>query len=70
MVDEQLAAAIEQLSQLARAVVRVEAVLLLDPDPRQLAPLPRQLVAQPGELLLADEQLLAGSCPLFRVPIL
>jgi len=47
-----------------RAVVGVEAVLLLDSDPGQLAPLPRQLVAQAGVLLLAGEQLLAEGCPL------
>ena len=64
VVDEQLTAAIEQLRERARAVVGVEAVLLLDADPRQLASLARQLVAQPRVLLLADEQLLAGGRPL------
>jgi hypothetical protein len=65
VVDDELRAAVEQLRQLACAVVGVEAVLLLDPDPRKLPALPRQLVAQPCVLLLAGEQLLAGSCPLF-----
>ena len=64
VVDEQLAAAVEQLRQRARAVVGREPVLLLDPDPGQLAPLPGQLVAQPGVLLLAREQLVAGGRPL------
>ena len=64
VVDEQLAAAVEELRQRARAVVGVEAVVLLDADPRQLASLARQLVAQPRVLLLADEQLLARGRPL------
>jgi hypothetical protein len=64
---EQLTAAVEQLHQRARAVVRLEAVRLLDPDPGQLAPLTRQLIAEAGVLLLADEQLLACISPLFAV---
>jgi hypothetical protein len=64
VVDEQLGAAVEELRQGLRAVVGVEAVLLLDPQPRQLAALPGQLVAHPGVLLLALQQLLAGSRPL------
>src|SRR5262249_32934481 len=65
VVDEQLAAAIEQFGQCARAVAGVEAVFLVDRDPWQFAALPREFVAQPGVLLLAGEQLVAGSCPLF-----
>ena len=65
MIDEQLAAAVKDFRQRAWAVVGVEAVLLLDPDPGQFAPLPRQLVARSSVLLLAGKQLLAGSCPLF-----
>jgi hypothetical protein len=64
VVDEQLTAAVEQLRQPAGALNGLEAVVLLDPDPGQLAPLSRQLVTQPGVLLLAGEQLLAGGRPL------
>jgi hypothetical protein len=45
VVREQLTAAVKQLRQRAHPVGRVEAVFLLDPDPRELAPPPRQLVA-------------------------
>jgi hypothetical protein len=61
VVDHELRAAVEQLRQRARAVVCVEAVLLLDSDPGQLAPLPCQLVTQAGVLLLASEQLRAAA---------
>ena len=53
VIDEQLTAAIEQLRQRARALVGREAVLLVDPNPRQLLALPRELIAQPRVLLLA-----------------
>ena len=39
VVDEQLSAAVEELRQLARALVGLEAVLLLEWDPGQLAAL-------------------------------
>jgi hypothetical protein len=45
VVDEQLGAPVEQLAEGLLAVVRVESVLLLHRDPRQLAPLPRELAA-------------------------
>jgi hypothetical protein len=64
VIDEQLAAAVEQLRQRARTGVGLEAVILLDSDPGHLAPLTRQLVAEPGVLLLAGEQLVAGNLPL------
>ena len=63
VVDEQLRAAVEQLAQRLGALVGVEPVVLLNANPRQLAPLPRKLVAQPGVLLLAVEQLLACGEP-------
>jgi hypothetical protein len=65
MVDEQLGAPVEQLAERLLAVVRVEAILLLHPHPRQLAPLPRELVAQPCVLLLVFEQPLPCLEPLF-----
>ena len=64
MVDEQLATSVEEVRKRARTVVGVEAVLLLDPHPRQLAALPRQLVAEPRVLFLGLEQLLPGGEPL------
>jgi hypothetical protein len=64
VVDEQLAAAVEQLIERLLAVVRVEAVFLLHTYPGQLASLPRQLVPKPRVLLLASEQLVAGGRPL------
>jgi hypothetical protein len=65
VVDEELTSAIKEVRERAGAVVGVEAVLLLDADPRQLAALARQLIAEPRVLLLADEQLLARGGPLF-----
>src|SRR5439155_16807202 len=67
VVDEQLTAAVEQVRKRARAVVGVEAVLLLESNPRQLASLPRQLVTHAGVLLLTYEQIVTGSCPLLAV---
>jgi hypothetical protein len=65
VVDHQLTAPVEQLRERARAVGGREAVLLLDADPRPLAPPPRKLVAQPRVLLLAGEQLVARGGPFF-----
>jgi hypothetical protein len=45
VVDEQLGSSVEQFDELLLAVVGVEAVILLDPDPGQFASLLRQLVA-------------------------
>jgi hypothetical protein len=63
VVHEQLTAAVEQLRERSRAVVGLEAVLLLDADPGKLAPQSRQLVAPPRVLLLLREQFLAGGGP-------
>jgi len=64
VVDEQPRAPVEQLGQRLRPVLGREAVLLLDRDPRQLAPLlldaPRVLL----ELPLGGQQLLACRLPL------
>src|SRR5262249_35024894 len=57
VVDEQLRAAVEQLGQRSRALLGLEAVLLLDRHPGELASLPSKLVAAPGVLLLLGEQL-------------
>src|SRR4051812_25774148 len=64
VVDEQLRPPVEQLVERPFACVSVEAVLLLHPHPRKLAPLPGELVAEPRVLLLADQELLARGAPL------
>ena len=64
VVDEQLGAAVEEIGERLRAVLGLEPVVLLDRDPRQLAPLPGQLVAAAGELLLLLQQLVALRLPL------
>ena len=64
VVDEQLSAAVEELArQRARALVGLEAVLLLERDPGQLAALACELFAHPGVFLLALEQFLASRQP-------
>ena len=63
VVDEQLSAAVEELRQRPRALVGLQAVLLLEWDPGQLAALACELVAHPGVFLLALEQLLASRLP-------
>jgi hypothetical protein len=55
VVDEQLGPSVEQVGKRLLTVVRVEAIVLLYPDPRQLASLLRELVAEPGVLLFTDE---------------
>jgi hypothetical protein len=45
MLDKELAAAVEQVGERHFALWPFEDVLLLDPDPRELAPLPTDLVA-------------------------
>jgi hypothetical protein len=63
VVDEQLGASVQQLAERLLAVVRVEAILLLHPHPRQLAPLPREFVVESGVLLLAGKELLTRGEP-------
>jgi hypothetical protein len=64
VVDQKLGPAVEELGQGPRPVIRVESVLLLDRDPRQLATLSRQLVRHPGVLLLALKQLVTSCVPI------
>src|SRR5205823_586421 len=59
VIDEQLAAAVEEISQRLLAVWALEDVLLLDRLPGKALSLLRQLVACACELLLLGEQLLA-----------
>src|SRR4029453_11038340 len=70
VVDEQLGTPAEQGAERLLSVVRVEAVLLLDAHPGQLASLPREFVAESRVFLLAGKELLpcrepfvAGSNP-------
>src|SRR5438105_4556346 len=66
VVDEQLRAPLEQLGQRFWPVLGLEPVLLLDRNPRQLAPM---LLDAPGVLLqfpLGGQQLLASRLPLLR----
>ena len=65
-VDDQLAAAVEQVEQARRAVRALEAVVLLHRHPRHPPPLGGQRIAGAGQLLLLDQQLLAGGLPLLR----
>src|SRR5439155_27231053 len=64
VIDQQLSAAVEEVGQGLRALLGLEAVLLLDRDPGQPAPLLGQLVAPAGELLLLLQQLVALRLPL------
>ena len=65
-VDDQLAAAVEQVEQAGRAIRAVELVLLLHGHPRHPAALGGQRVAGPRVLLLLHEQLLPRGDPLLR----
>ena len=56
VVDQELRAAAEQIRQRA-VLVRLESVLLIDPDPRQRLALLRQFVAAAREFLLGLEQI-------------
>src|SRR5438874_1986445 len=68
VVHQELRAPAEQIRQRGAALVGLEPVLLVDPDPRQLLPLPGQLVAAPGQLLLSLEQLEPRRQPLLTGP--
>jgi hypothetical protein len=58
VIDQKLGATIEELGQRPRTRVGVEAVVLLNRHPRQLAALLSELVRLPGVLLLSSQQLL------------
>src|SRR2546421_8503507 len=65
VIDEELRASSEEVSEGRRAFVGLEVVLLVDSNPGQLlAPL-RQFVAPPSQGLLGLEQLQPGGKPLF-----
>src|SRR3989441_3286705 len=68
MIDEELRAPAEEVCQRRAALVGVEFVLLVDPDPRQLLPPSRQVIAAVRQLLLRLEQFEPGLEPLFTCP--
>src|ERR1700730_18716616 len=63
MVDDQLTASVEQVSERFLAVGGIENVVLLNLDPRQLAPLGAHLVTQTGKCLFLLQMRLAGNKP-------
>src|SRR6202023_3069348 len=65
-VDDQLAAAGEQVAQARLAVGPLERVGLLDRHPRHAPTLGGERVARAGQGLLLDEKLLARSLPRLR----
>src|SRR5205809_7226873 len=64
MIDDQLAASVEEIGERLLAVRPLEDIPLLHPDPGQLAASPAQLIAQTGEFLLLAQVLLARNEPL------
>jgi hypothetical protein len=64
VVDDELAAAVEQVEQAHLAVWTLEGVLLLDPDHRQPPALRCQRIPGPSGLLLFDQQRRVGGLPL------
>src|SRR5204862_1163521 len=65
VIDEELRASSEEISEGSCALVGLEAVLLVDSKPGQLLPRLRQFVAPPRQRLLGLEQLQPGRQPLF-----
>src|SRR5207245_4146423 len=64
VLDDQLAASVEQIRERLLAVRSVEHVLLLDLDPREIATLAAQSVAKSSEFLFLGQQFLASGKPL------
>src|SRR5947207_603701 len=65
MIDEELRAPSEEVCQRGAPFVGLEAVLLVNSNPRQFLPFSRQLIAPPRKILLGFEQLQPGRKPLF-----
>src|SRR6266568_3127630 len=57
VLDQKLAAALEQIGEPLPAAGPLEGVLLVDADPRQLAAQPRDLIAAPRQVLFGGEQI-------------
>src|SRR4029077_13062741 len=68
VIDEKLRATAEKSRQRGAAFIGLEAIRLVDPDPRQLLPPLRQLVAPPRQLLLRREAVASPRQPLFARP--
>jgi hypothetical protein len=66
VVEDELAAALEQVEEALGTVRPLEDVVLVDPDHRQPAALGGQRVPRPGGLLLLHEQPFAGNQPVGR----
>ena len=66
MIDDQLAASLEEVGDRLRAIQTIKAVWLLDLDPGELAPLATSLITQPGQFLFFCEQFLASNEDLLR----
>ena len=66
MVDDELAAAIEQLGKRPFAISALEYIALIYFGPGQLTPQPAQFIACPRELLLLEKKRLACGEP-FRL---
>src|SRR5437870_9401096 len=64
VIDDQMAAPVEEVGERLLAVRPRQHVGLFDLDPGQLAALSAQFIAQPGEFLLLDQVLLSRSEPL------
>ena len=65
-VDDQLAAAFEQIDQARLALRSLERVALLHGEPRHPPPLGGQRIAGAGQGLFLHEQLLARGFPFLR----
>ena len=70
VIDEELRAPSEEVRQRGAPLVGLEAILLGDPNPRQLSPSPSQLVAAPGEFLSARSSSIRAFSHSSRVPVL
>src|SRR5262249_40723723 len=68
VVDEELRAPLEQILERGAPLIGLEAILLADPNPRQLLPPLRHLIAAPRELLLRLKQVEPRFQPLVTCP--
>src|SRR5215471_17866232 len=65
MVDEELRAPAEEMSERCFSFVGLELIFFVDLDPRQFLTFSRQLIAPSREFFLSLEQLESGGEPLF-----
>ena len=65
MVDEELRAASEEIRQRGSAFVRIESIVLVDPNPRQFLPPLCQFVTAPDELFFVLKKRQSRCQPLF-----